>query len=56
MLVSIGDLLKISLKFQSLLLIFSKKMYLFVFDDDWKEAFEALKKALTTAPVVQLAD
>ncbi|KAK1697384.1 hypothetical protein QYE76_014081 [Lolium multiflorum] len=51
----IGDLLKISLKFQSLLLIFFKKMYLF-FDDDCKEAFETLKKALTTAPVVEPPD
>src|SRR4051812_10279264 len=26
----------------------------FVFDEDCKEAFEVLKKALTTAPIVQL--
>jgi hypothetical protein len=40
-------------KFQSLLLIFSKKDVPFVFDDDCKEAFEILKKALITAPIVQ---
>src|SRR4051812_19657074 len=28
----------------------------FVFDDDCKEAFENLKKALTTAPIVQPPD
>ena len=28
----------------------------FVFDDDCKEAFETLKKALTTAPVVEPPD
>ena len=28
----------------------------FIFDDDCKEAFEILKKALTTAPVVQPPD
>ena len=56
MLVSIGGLLKISLKFQNLLLIFSKRMYLLFFYDDCKEAFETLKKALTTAPVVEPPD
>jgi hypothetical protein len=55
MLVSIGGLLKIYLRFRSLLLIFFKKMYHF-FDDDCKEAFETLKKALTTAPIVQPPD
>ncbi|KAK1558102.1 hypothetical protein QYE76_016416, partial [Lolium multiflorum] len=48
----IGDLLKISPRFQNLLLIFFKKMYL----DDCKEAFETLKKALTTAPIVEPPD
>src|SRR3954470_7483750 len=43
MLVSIGGLLKISPKFQSPLLIFFKKMYLFY--DDCKEAFETLKES-----------
>ena len=28
----------------------------FVFDEDWKEAFEVLKKALITAPIVQPPD
>jgi hypothetical protein len=55
MLVSIGGLLKISLRFQSLLLIFFRTMYHF-FYDDYKEAFETLKKALTTAPIVQPPD
>jgi hypothetical protein len=53
MLVSIGGLLKISIRFQSLLLIFFKKDVPFVFDDDCKKAFETLKKALTTAPIIQ---
>src|SRR3954464_11935826 len=56
MLVYIRGLLKISPKFRSPLPIFFKKMYLFVFDDDCKEAFETFKKALTTAPIVQPPD
>jgi hypothetical protein len=45
-----------SLRFQSLLLIFFKKMYHLFFYDDCKEAFQTLKKALTTAPIVQPPD
>src|SRR4051812_3291918 len=56
MLVFIEGLLRISLKFQSLLLIFFKKMFHLFFDDDCKEALETLKKALTTAPIVQPPD
>jgi hypothetical protein len=56
MLVFIGGSLKISLIFQSLLLIFVQKDVPFVFDDDCKEAFKTLKKALTTAPIVQPLD
>jgi hypothetical protein len=56
MLVSIGGLLKIYLKIQGLLLIFSKKNVPFVFDDDCKEAFEILKKALNTVRIVQPPD
>jgi hypothetical protein len=55
MLIFIGGLLKISLRFQSLLLIFLKRCTIF-FDDDCKKAFETLKKALTTAPIVQPPD
>ena len=33
-----------------------QKVVLFVFDDDCVEAFEVLKKALTTAPIVQPPD
>jgi hypothetical protein len=33
-----------------------KKYVPFVFDDDCKEAFETLKMALTTAPIVQPPD
>ena len=56
MLVSIEGLLNISLKYQSLLLIFYKKMYLLFFYDDCREAFEILKKALISAPIVQPPD
>jgi hypothetical protein len=49
MLVSIGGLLKISKPLTNLL----QKDVPFVFDDDCKKAFETLKKALTTAPIVQ---
>src|SRR4051812_11259117 len=55
MLVFIEGLLRISLKFQSLLLIFFKKMF-HLFLMNCKEAFETLKKALTTAPIVQPPD
>ena len=49
MLVSIGDLLKTSLKFPGLSRIYCKRIFLFVFDDDCLEAFETLKKALVSA-------
>ena len=49
MLVSIGGLLKTSLKFLGLDVPF-------VFDDDCVEAFETLKKALTSAPIVKPPD
>ena len=55
MLVSIGDLSKAFLKFLGLLLVFCKRIP-FVFYDDCLEAFETLKKALITAPVVQPPD
>ena len=55
MLVSIGGLLKTSLKFLGLSLIFCKDVP-FVFDDDCVEAFETLNKALTSAPIVQPPD
>ena len=53
MLVSIGDLLKTFLRPLTNLL---QKDVPFVFDDDCKEAFEVLKKALITAPIVQPPD
>ncbi|KAK1661094.1 hypothetical protein QYE76_049253 [Lolium multiflorum] len=48
----IKDFSKISKPLTNLL----KKDVPFVFDDDCKEAFETLKKALTTAPVVEPPD
>ena len=56
MLVSIGDLSKTFLKFVGLLLVFCKRTFLFVFIDDCLEAFETLKKALISAPIVQPLD
>ena len=55
MLVSIGDLLKTSIKFLGLLLIICKKMFHFYYDV-CVEAFEILKKALISAPIVQPPD
>ena len=55
MLVSIGDLSKTFLKFLGLSLVCCKRMILF-FDDDCLEAFESLKKALISAPIVQPPD
>ena len=52
MLVSIGGLLKTSLKFLGLLLIFYKTMFHF-FYNDCVEVFETLNKALISAPIVQ---
>jgi hypothetical protein len=54
-LVSIGGLLKISLEFQSLTNLLQKDVP-FVFDDDCKEAFEILNKALITGSIVQPPD
>ena len=54
--VSIGDLSKTFLKFLGLLQTFLQKDVLFVFVDDCLEAFETLKKALITAPIVQPPD
>jgi hypothetical protein len=48
----IKDFSKISKPLTNLL----QKDELFVFDDDCKEAFETLKKALTTTPIVQPLD
>src|SRR3954447_706108 len=48
----IKDFSKISKPLTNLL----QKHVPFVFDDDCKEAFETLKKALTTAPIVQPPD
>jgi hypothetical protein len=48
----IKDFSKISKPLTNLL----QKDVPFVFDDDCKEAFETLKKALTTAPIVQPPD
>jgi hypothetical protein len=48
----IKDFSKISKPLTNLL----QKDVPFVFDDDYKEAFETLKKALTTAPIVQPPD
>src|SRR3954452_5806407 len=56
MLVFTEDLLKISLKFQSLLLIFFKKTYHLSLMMIVRKLLKILKKALTTAPVVQPPD
>ena len=56
MLVSIGDLSKTFLKFLGLLRIFCKRIFLFIFYDDCLEAFETLKNALISAPIVQPPD
>src|SRR4051812_33590597 len=48
----IKDFSKISVPLTNLL----EKDVPFVFDDDCKEAFETLKKVLTTAPIVQPPD
>ena len=56
MLVSIGGLLKTSLKFLGLSLISCKKDVPFVFYDDCVEAFEIIKKALIFAPIFQPPD
>ena len=56
MLVSIGDLSKTSLKFLGPLTSLLQKDIPFVFDDDCLEAFETLKKALISAPIVQPPD
>jgi hypothetical protein len=48
----IKDFSKISKPLTNLL----QKDVPFVFDDDYEEAFETLKKALTTAPIVQPPD
>ena len=54
--VFIGGLLKTYQKFPGLWLISYKKYVPFVFDDDCVEAFEILKKALISAPIVQPPD
>ena len=54
--VFIGGSLRTSQKFLGLWLIYYKKIYHFVFDDDCVEAFEILKKALISAPIVQPPD
>jgi hypothetical protein len=56
MLVSIGGLLKTSLKISRPLTNLLQKYVPFLFDDDCVEAFETLKKALTSAPIVQPPD
>ena len=56
MLVFIGGSLRTFLKFLGLWLIYYKKIFPFVFDDDCVEAFEILKKALVSAPIVQPPD
>ncbi|KAK1663715.1 hypothetical protein QYE76_051874, partial [Lolium multiflorum] len=56
MLVFIGGLLKIFSKISKPLTNLLQKDVPFVFDDDYKEAFETLKKALTTAPIVEPPD
>ena len=55
MLVSIGGLLKTSIKLLDLTNLLQKDVP-FVFDDDCVEAFETLKKALISAPIVQPPD
>ena len=54
--VFIGGSLRTSPKFLGLWLIYYKKDIPFVFDDDCVEAFEILKKALISAPIVQPPD
>ena len=54
MLVSIRDLSKTFLKFLGFLLIFCERI--FPFYDDCLEAFETLKKALISEPIVQPPD
>ena len=55
--VSIGDLSKTSLKFLGLLLAsLLQKDIPFVFYDDCLEAFETLKKALISAPILKPPD
>jgi len=56
MLVSIGGLLKTSLKFSRPLTNLLQKDVPFVFDDDCVEVFEILNKALISAPIVQPPD
>ena len=53
MLVSIGGLLKASLKISRPLSNLLQKDVPFVFYDDCVEAFETLNKALISAPIVQ---
>ena len=55
MLVFIGGSLRTSLKSLGLTNLLQKDIP-FVFDDDCVEAFEILKKALITAPIVQPPD
>ena len=54
--VSIGGLLKTFLKISRPLTNLLQKDVPFVFDDDCVEAFEILKKALISAPIVQPPD
>ena len=54
--VFIGGSLRTFLKSLGLWLIYCKKDIPFVFDDDCVEAFETLKKALITTPIVQPPD
>ena len=56
MLVSIGGLLKTSLKNSRPLTNLLQKDVPFVFVDDCLEAFETLKKDLTSPPIVQPPD
>ena len=56
MLVSIGGLLKASLKISRPLSNLLQKDIPFVFGDDCVEAFQILKKALISAPIVQPPD
>ena len=56
MLVSIGGLSKTFSKIYRPLANLLQKDILFVFDDDYLEAFETLKKTLISAPIVQPHD
>src|SRR4051812_34608825 len=56
MLVSIEDLSRTFLRPRKTLTNLLQKDVPFVFDEDCKEAFEVLKKALITAPIVQPPD